>query len=69
MCHATSAGRKAGSVSKKKSQFVDTLSTNKAYLFITYIFGNCCEHYYMYSSIDCFRQCNESYIINSTVYY
>ena len=29
MCQATSASRKAGSVSKKKSQFVDT---NKAYL-------------------------------------
>ena len=32
MCHATSAGRKAGSVSTNRSQFVDTLSTNKAYL-------------------------------------
>ena len=32
MCHATSAGRKAGSVSTNKSQFVDTLSTNKAYI-------------------------------------
>ena len=32
MCHATSAGRKAGSVFTNKSQFVDTLSTNKAYL-------------------------------------
>ena len=32
MCHATSAGRKAGSVSTNKSQFVDTLFTNKAYL-------------------------------------
>ena len=32
MCHATSAGRKAGSVSTNNSQFVDTLSTNKAYL-------------------------------------
>ena len=31
MCHATSAGRKARSVSTNKSQFVDTLSTNKAY--------------------------------------
>ena len=31
MCHATSAGRKAGSVSTNKSQFVDTLSMNKAY--------------------------------------
>ena len=31
MCHATSAGRKVGSVSTNKSQFVDTLSTNKAY--------------------------------------
>ena len=32
MCHATLAGRKAGSVSTNKSQIVDTLSTNKAYL-------------------------------------
>ena len=32
MCHATSAGRKAGSVSTNESQFVITLSTNKAYL-------------------------------------
>ena len=32
MCHTTLAGRKAGSVSTNKSQFVDTLSTNKAYL-------------------------------------
>ena len=31
MCHATSAGRKAGSVSTNKSQFVDTLSMNKAH--------------------------------------
>ena len=34
MCHATSAGWKAGKVSTNKSQFVDTLSTNKAYLYI-----------------------------------
>ena len=33
MCHATLAGRKAGSVSTNKSQFVHTLSTNKAYQF------------------------------------
>ena len=32
MCHATSAGWKARSVSMNKSQFVDTLFTNKAYL-------------------------------------
>ena len=32
MCHATLAGRKAGSVSMNKSQFVDTLSTNMDYL-------------------------------------
>ena len=31
ICHATSAGRRAGGVSTNKSQFVDTLSTNKAY--------------------------------------
>ena len=31
MCHPTSAGQKAGSVYKNKSQFVDTLSMNKAY--------------------------------------
>ena len=31
MCHATSAGRKAGSVSTNKSQFVDALSMNQAY--------------------------------------
>ena len=34
MCHATSASQKAGSVSTNKSQFVDTLSMNKAYLYI-----------------------------------
>ena len=32
--HVTSAGRKAGSLSTNKSQFVDTLITNKAYLWI-----------------------------------
>ena len=33
-CHATSAGQKAGRLSTNQSQFVDTLSTNKAYLLI-----------------------------------
>ena len=33
MCHAIMAGRKAGSVSTNKSQFIDILSTNKAYIF------------------------------------
>ena len=34
ICQATSASRKAGSVSMNKSQFVDRLSTNMAYLCI-----------------------------------
>ena len=40
MCHATSAGRKAGSVSTNKSQFEDTLSTNRAYQGFIIIYPN-----------------------------
>ena len=50
MCHATSAGLKAGSVSTNKSQFVNTLSTNKAYFLSleektpkTHILGKMCS--------------------------
>ena len=49
MCHATSAGRKAGSVSTNKSQFVDTLSTNKAYqedIRTNFYFQPCYEEVY-----------------------
>ena len=35
ICHATSAGRKAGRLSTNTAQSVDRLSTNKAYLFFT----------------------------------
>ena len=38
MCHATLAGRKAGSVSTNKSQFVDKISTNMAYHQILLLF-------------------------------
>ena len=37
ICHATSAGRKAGSVSTNQSQLVDRLSTNNAYLYLIII--------------------------------
>ena len=42
MCHATSACQKAGSVSTNKSQIKDTLSTNKAYLYVNVLGVSLC---------------------------